>query len=65
MMDSPQIIEMLHDLRREELARISRHRIDALDQRQREGVRRTVASALVRLAITLDHDAGARHVLAR
>jgi hypothetical protein len=57
MNTSPQIIEMLNELQRDELARVSVHRIDAMTSRA--GVRSTVASALVRAGMTLDRNAAA------
>jgi hypothetical protein len=61
MVTSPQVIEMLNELRDDELNRVNRHRIDALSRaRHHDGVRRTVASALVKLGMTLDRDAVAR-----
>jgi hypothetical protein len=62
MSTSPQIMEMLHDLREDELARVSVHRIEAITQRP--GVRSTVASALVRAGMRLDRDAAAHAVVA-
>jgi hypothetical protein len=60
------IDEILIEQRRRELDRISPHTIAALEERRhREGMRHTLASALVRLGMTLDHDAGAREALAR
>ena len=59
MSTSFQIIEMLQDLREEELARVSVHRVEAMKMRG-DGVRRSVASALVRVRMTIDRDAGAR-----
>jgi hypothetical protein len=63
MMSTPQVMEMLRELQQQELDRMSVHRIEALAQR--EGLRRTVASALVRLGMTLDHGAGAQAMSAR
>jgi hypothetical protein len=64
MMSTPQIMQMINELRREELDRMSVHRIDALSHR-RESVRGTVASALVRLGMTLDGRAAARAATTR
>jgi hypothetical protein len=61
MNTSPQIMEMLHDLREDELARVSVHRIEAITRRP--GVRSTVASALVRAGVRLDRHAAAHAVV--
>ncbi|MEX2227916.1 MAG: hypothetical protein WEB52_15890 [Dehalococcoidia bacterium] len=66
MMHSQQIDEIMIEQRQRQLEHISPHTIAALDEMHRhEGVRRAVASALVRLGMTLDHDAGVREALAR
>jgi hypothetical protein len=65
-MHSQHIDEILIEQRRLALDQISRHTIDAMDQMQEhDGLRRSVASALVRLGMTLDRDAGVREALAR
>jgi hypothetical protein len=66
MMQSQQINEILIEQRRWELDHLNRHTIEALEEmRGHEGLRRNVASALVRLGMTLDHDASVREMLAR
>jgi len=64
MMGSPQVYEMINELQEEELRRVSVHRIDALTH-ERESVRGAVASALVRLGMTLDRQAGMRTASSR
>lgn len=60
------IDEILIEQRRRELDRINPHTIEAMEERRhQEGVRHTVAAALVRLGMTLDRDAGGREALAR
>jgi hypothetical protein len=63
MMSTPQVMEMMRELQQQELDRVSVHRIEAMVQR--EGVRRTVASALVRLGMMVDRSAGADALPAR
>jgi hypothetical protein len=62
MQDSPQIYELLTDLREQELRRVSLHRIEAMQPRSQPtaGVRATIAGAIVRVGLLLDGDAGVR-----
>ena len=62
MQDSPQIYEMLNNLREDELRRVSLHRIDAMRTRAQTvpGVRSTIAGAIVRVGLLLDSEAGVR-----
>jgi hypothetical protein len=65
-MQSQQFNEILIEQRRKELDRLSPHKIEAMNERRaHEGFRRAVASAFVRIGMTLDHDAGVREALAR
>jgi hypothetical protein len=65
-MQSQHINEILIEQRRRELEKLNPLTLEALEQaHRREGLRRSVASALMRLAFTLDHDAGVREALAR
>jgi hypothetical protein len=58
MMQSQQITEILIEQRRQELDRVNAHTIAAFaEARQHEGLRHTLAAALVRLGTTLDGDA--------
>jgi len=55
MQHSPQIYEMLNELREGELRRINVHRIDALASHgRRPVVRASVAAAIVRVGVMLD-----------
>lgn len=60
MQHSPQIFEMLSDLREDELRRINPHRFDALSTPRDGGVRASIAGAIVRVGLMLDGDAGRR-----
>jgi hypothetical protein len=61
MQHSPQIYEMLNELREDELRRINVHRIDALTSHQPHPVMRaTIAGAIVRAGLMLDAHAASR-----
>jgi hypothetical protein len=62
MQHSPQIYEMLNELREDELRRVSLHRIEAMRPRSQStaGVRATIAGAIVRVGLLLDGDARMR-----
>jgi hypothetical protein len=65
-MQSQQLNEIIIEQRRQQLDRIDRNTIDAIEgMRSHDCIRRAVASRLVRLGMTLDHDAGVREALAR
>lgn len=55
-MQSPQVIEMLHELQQEELKRVS-HRHYGARAQNHGGTRRVVARALVRLGMAIDSGA--------
>lgn len=60
--------ELIFEQRMKELNRVNPARVAFIDDemaRRRGGVRRTIAGALVRLGVSLDHDAGERVVVLR
>jgi hypothetical protein len=62
MQHSPQIYEMLNELREDELRRVSLHRIEAMRPRSQStaGMRASIAGAIVRVGLLLDRQAAAR-----
>lgn len=61
------ITEIIHEQERRQLERVNTHKVAAMEERETHdgGVRRTIASALIKLGTSLDHNAALPRTVAR